>query len=54
MEKNVSKSFESYFGKIKDPRIDQKKLQPLVEILFMVLCGSICETELKESGSSAL
>jgi len=45
MEKDISESFESYFGKIKDPRIDRKKLYPLVEILFVVLCGSICGAE---------
>jgi len=45
MDKDVSKSFESYFGKIDDPRIERKKLYPLVEILFVVLCGSICGAE---------
>ncbi|OGV37673.1 MAG: hypothetical protein A3E88_06760 [Legionellales bacterium RIFCSPHIGHO2_12_FULL_35_11] len=45
MHKDVSESFESHFGKLKDPRIDRKKLYPLVEILFVVLCGSICGAE---------
>jgi len=42
---DVSKSFESYFGQLKDPRIDRKKLYPLVEVMFVVLCGSICGAE---------
>jgi predicted transposase YbfD/YdcC len=45
MNKDVSGSFESYFGKLEDPRLDRKKLYPLVEILFVVLCGSICGAE---------
>lgn len=45
MDKEVSESFESHFGSLKDPRIDRKKLYPLVEILFVVLCGSICGAE---------
>jgi predicted transposase YbfD/YdcC len=45
MEKEVSNSFENHFGKLKDPRINRKKLYPLVEVLFVVLCGSICGAE---------
>lgn len=45
MNKDVSESFERYFGNLKDPRIERKKLYPLVEILFVVLCGSICGAE---------
>jgi hypothetical protein len=45
MDKDVSESFERYFGTINDPRIDRKKLYPLVEVLFVVLCGSICGAE---------
>lgn len=45
MNKDVTESFERYFGQLKDPRIDRKKLYPLVEILFVVLCGSICGAE---------
>jgi predicted transposase YbfD/YdcC len=45
MDKGVSESFESYFGKLNDPRIDRKKLYPLVEVLFVALCGSICGAE---------
>jgi hypothetical protein len=39
MSKDVSKSFDEHFGKLKDPRIDRTKLYPLVEILLKVLCG---------------
>lgn len=34
-----------HFAEIKDPRIDRKKLYPLMEILFVVLCGTICGAE---------
>lgn len=41
---NASKkpAFLCYFDDLEDPRIDRKKLYPLTEILFIVLCGSIC------------
>lgn len=45
MAKDVSNSFESYFGKLSDPRIERTKLYPLSEILFVVLTGSICGAE---------
>ena len=45
MESEVSKVFAGCFAELKDPRIDRKKLYPLVEILFVVLCGSICGAE---------
>lgn len=35
-------AFLCHFDDLEDPRIDRKKLYPLVEILFIVLCGSIC------------
>ncbi|MFY7698370.1 MAG: transposase family protein, partial [Legionella sp.] len=34
-----------YFSKLPDPRISRRKLYPLIEILFVVLCGSICGAE---------
>ena len=37
--------FDVYFSKLPDPRISRKKLYPLIEILFVVLCGSICGAE---------
>ena len=45
MNKDVSASFESHFGVLKDPRIKRLKLYPLTEILFVVLCGTICGAE---------
>ena len=45
MENDVSESFNSHFGKLEDPRVDRTKLYPLVEILFVVLCGSVCGAE---------
>lgn len=41
----VSKSFNDYFGTLKDPRINRKKLYPLTEILFVIIAGSICFAE---------
>ena len=45
MNKDVSGSFESHFGVLKDPRIKRLKLYPLTEILFVVLCGTRCGAE---------
>lgn len=45
MNKDVSKSFESHFGDLKDPRIERTKLYPLSEVLFVVLTGSVCGAE---------
>lgn len=33
MDQDVSTNFQTYFTKLQDPRIDRKKLYPLVEIL---------------------
>lgn len=44
-EKDVSQAFEMHFSGLKDPRIKRKKLYPLMEILFVVLCGTICGAE---------
>jgi predicted transposase YbfD/YdcC len=41
----VSQAFETHFARLKDPRIKRKKLYPLIEILFVVLCGTICGAE---------
>lgn len=38
-------AYETHFSALKDPRINRKKLYPLIEILFVVLCGSICGAE---------
>ncbi len=45
MADEVVKGFEGCFSKLKDPRINRRKLYPLVEILFVVLSGSICGAE---------
>jgi predicted transposase YbfD/YdcC len=45
MENGLSRGFETYFTQLKDPRIERKKLYPLMEILFVVLCGTICGAE---------
>jgi predicted transposase YbfD/YdcC len=37
--------FDECFSEVEDPRIDRKKLYPLSEILFVVICGSICGAE---------
>jgi predicted transposase YbfD/YdcC len=42
MQKDLSASFAEHFSKLKDPRINRKKLYPLMEILFVILCGTIC------------
>jgi len=42
MEARKQPAFLSYFDELEDPRIDRKKLYPLSEILFIVLCASIC------------
>lgn len=45
MNKDVAGSFESHFGGLKDSRIERHKLYPLTEILFVILCGTICGAE---------
>ena len=45
MSQEVSATFEEHFKDLIDPRIDRKKLYPLIEILFVVLSGSVCGAE---------
>lgn len=45
MNNDVAGSFESHFGGLKDRRIQRHKLYPLTEVLFVVLCGTICGAE---------
>ena len=45
MNKDVSESFETHFGVLKDPRVKRLKLYPLTEVLFVVLCGTIWGAE---------
>ena len=42
MQKLELNGFDIYFSELSDPRISRTKLYPLIEILFVVLCGSIC------------
>ena len=45
MDKELAQSVIKHFSNLKDPRINRKKLYPLMEIIFVVLCGSICGAE---------
>ncbi len=45
MDGQVLEKFQEHFGKMKDPRVERTKLYPLEEILFVLLCGSICGAE---------
>ena len=45
MQKLELNGFDIYFSELSDPRISRTKLYPLIEILFVVLCGSICGAE---------
>jgi hypothetical protein len=45
MDGQVVEKFQEHFGKMKDPRVERTKLYPLEEILFVLLCGSICGAE---------
>lgn len=45
MEKDVLQGLEAHFSNLQDPRIARKKLYPLIEILFVVLSGTICGAE---------
>ena len=37
--------FQTNFGALDDPRVEISKLYLLQEILFIVLCGSLCGSE---------
>lgn len=45
MDQDVPATFSKHFIKLKDPRIERKKLYPLTEVLFIVVSGSICGAE---------
>lgn len=45
MEGTQKGSFVEHFSKIEEPRIERHKLYPLIEIIFLVVCGSICGAE---------
>jgi hypothetical protein len=42
MKTALGENFQGCFGNLEDVRMDRKKLYPLHEILFIVLCCSIC------------
>jgi predicted transposase YbfD/YdcC len=42
MKTELAKTVIEHFSNLKDPRIDRKKLYPLMEILLIVLSGAIC------------
>ena len=48
MDGQVVEKFQEHFGKMKDSRVERTKLYPLEEILFVLLCGSICGAETRE------
>jgi predicted transposase YbfD/YdcC len=39
------RSFQDFFDDLEDPRIDRTKLYPLIEILFIIICGMICGSD---------
>ena len=45
MQRLQHNGFDIHFSELCDPRISRSKLYPLIEILFVVLCGSICGAE---------
>lgn len=45
MQRLQYNGFDIHFSELSDPRISRSKLYPLIEILFVVLCGSICGAE---------
>lgn len=38
-------TFIEEFSKLEDPRISRKRLYPIVEIIFLIVCASICGAE---------
>lgn len=42
MSEKDKPGFLCHFDALEDPRIDRKKLYPLTEVLFVVICASIC------------
>lgn len=41
----MAEKFQEHFGNMTDPRVERTKLYPLEEILFVLLCGSVCGAE---------
>jgi len=44
-EKSRLKSLLDHLGEIEDPRDTWRVMHPLREILFLVVCGTICDCE---------
>lgn len=42
MSPQVSNKFIENFSDLEDPRIERHKLYPIIEIVFLVVCGNIC------------
>lgn len=45
MSHPISDAFKERFAELKDPRLESKRVYPLEEILFVVICGTICGVE---------
>jgi hypothetical protein len=45
MDLGIAKRFQEHFGKIIDSLVERMRLYPLEEILFVILCGSVCGAE---------
>ena len=43
--KEIDNGFLDIFGKLEDPRREQRKLHPMPEILLLTLCSVICGAE---------
>ena len=45
MGPQMAEKFQEHFGTMTDPRVERTKPYPLEEILFVLLCGSVCGAE---------
>lgn len=45
MTPRTNKSIQECFGRISDPRLDRKKLHPLINVLTISLCAMLCGAE---------
>ena len=45
MGPQMAEKFQEHFGTMTDPRVERTKLYPLEEVLFVLLCGSVCGAE---------
>lgn len=41
----ISSTFKERFAELTDPRVEGRRLYPLEELLFVVICGTICGVE---------